>query len=122
MVHLPCPAIEIRNLVSIAGAEDRAEIDRLFSQVRARIQKRFGGLGEDGGRANMRIHASAGKWLSLLSPESRMRTGEADIAKKHHWNRVMEAARFEHGVRNVEGEIDTGIFGVRFVPPHGIIF
>ena len=104
-----------------------------------------------------------------------MHAGEVDIAKKHHWNRVTEAARFEHGrscgfiatlsrfarnsrachpwqarsagkgsigpfayaasplrsrhlcilhirVRNVESEIDAGIFGVRFVPPPGIIF
>jgi hypothetical protein len=45
----------------------------------------------------MRTHAIAGKWLSLLSPESRMHACEADIAKKHHWNCVTEAARFERG-------------------------
>ena len=40
----------------------------------------------------MRTRAIAGKWLSLLSPESRMHAGEADIAKKHHWERMTEAA------------------------------
>jgi hypothetical protein len=40
----------------------------------------------------MRTHAIAGKWLSLLSPESSMHAGEVDIAKKHHWDRVTEAA------------------------------
>ena len=130
-----------------------------------------------------------------------MRAGEADIANRHHWDRVTEAAQFERGrscgfiatlsrfvrnsraclaalrfllrlqvqgahpwsarsphaahpwqarsagkgsigpfayaasplrsrhlcvlhirVRKVEGEIDTGIFGIRFFPRPGIIF
>jgi hypothetical protein len=106
-------------------AGDLGETDRQFSQVRAGIRKAFVGI------ATMRP--------SLLSPESRMHAGEADIAKKHHWNRVTEATRFEHGrscasprsrhlcilhirVRKVEGEIGTGIFGIRFVPRPGIIF
>jgi vacuolar-type H+-ATPase subunit B/Vma2 len=56
------------------------------------FEKHIVGRGEDGDRAVMRTRAIAGKWLSLLSPESRMHAGEADIAKKHRWDRVTEAA------------------------------
>jgi vacuolar-type H+-ATPase subunit B/Vma2 len=60
-----------------------------FAQV---FEKHFVGRGEDGDRAIMRTRAIAGKRLSLLSPESRTHAGEADIAKKHRWDRVTEAA------------------------------
>jgi len=85
-------AIEVRHLDSIAGAEGLAETDRQFSQARAGIRKALVDRGEDRDRAVMRTHTIAGKRLSLLSPESRMHAGEADIAKKHHWDRVTETA------------------------------
>jgi hypothetical protein len=120
-------------------AGDLAETDWQFSQVRAGIQKHFVGKGGDEDRAIMRTHAIARKWLSPLSPESRTHASEADTARNLHGDRVTEAARFERGrscaflrsrhlcvlhirVRKVQGEIDTGIFGIRFFPRPGIIF
>jgi len=200
--HLPCPSLEVRNPATIVRAGDLAETDRKFSQVRASIRKAFRRLGARTGTVrSWEAHAIARKRPSLLSQESCMHAGEADIAKKHCWYRVTEAAWFKRGrscgliatlsrfarnsraclaalrfqlrlqdqggpfmvrpfaacgsplasplggqrvlgpfayaaspprsrhlcilhirVRNVEGEIDTGIFGIRFVPRPGIIF
>jgi V/A-type H+-transporting ATPase subunit B len=78
--------------LDLAGTEDRAVTDRQFLKFEHVFEKHFVGRGEDEDRADMTTHAIAGEWLSLLSPESSMHAGEVDIAKKHHWDRVTEAA------------------------------